>query len=294
MNGNGQQQQEFVVGGRSKVDRYKWRADTRAGELRWIHKKDLRVDHRYQRQLNENKVKAIAASFSWPAFGALTVAERTDGALFLITGQHRKAAVDRRSDVTDVPCVVFRMTDIREEADAFLTEATQKKPLTSVERFKAQLETGDPTATLVDRLLSEAGRSASVSVSGDGSTTIRCISVMMNAARTNPDRLTRVWLLVTRLCDGRFINEMLLDGLLMLDAKAKEPITAERWSERIISVGPERLLEAARRAAAYYAKGGAKVWSLGMLEAINKGLRNRLKLKTGEGDGDDEIHIGVD
>jgi hypothetical protein len=44
------------------------------------------------------------------------------------------------------------------------------------------------------------------------------------------------------------------------------------------AAGADGLLGAANRFAAAYSKGGAKVWGLGMVEAMNKGCRTHMKL----------------
>lgn len=145
----------------TKVAKYKWRTDTRPGELMMIPKGSLEVDSAYQRGQNELKVQHIASSWSWPAFGALIVARRGDR-FFVIDGQHRALAAIRRADVSDLPCVVFPMENIEQEALAFLDSNTSRKPLTTADKYKASLVVGDEVTTLVNNLIVASGRTVDV------------------------------------------------------------------------------------------------------------------------------------
>jgi myo-inositol-1(or 4)-monophosphatase len=56
----------------------------------------------------------------------------------------------------------------------------------------------------------------------------------------------------------------------------------KRLNRRLRDIGAEQLLEAANRAGAFYARGGAKVWADGMLNACNKGLHNKFAIGADE------------
>ena len=62
-------------------------------------------------------------------------------------------------------------------------------------------------------------------------------------------------------------------GFFYISKNLDTPIEDTRLRKRILKLGPQALLRATMRASAYYASGGYKVWALGMLEDINKGLR---------------------
>lgn len=50
-----------------------------------------------------------------------------------------------------------------------------------------------------------------------------------------------------------------------------------RLSKRLMEIGAQRLLDGATRAAAFYARGGPKVFADGMLQEINKGLHGKFQ-----------------
>jgi hypothetical protein len=263
--------------GMSKVERYKWRTDTERGELRWVHKSQLNIDTVYQRGMSEKKSLTIASEFSWPAFGVLVVAERGDGRLFVIDGQHRASGALRRSDVAEVPCIVFSMADVREEAGAFLDGNTLRKPLSGVDRFKARLQTGDPAAVFSDQLIRAHGRVVS---SSDGPNTVRCIGSVLALADSDPARLSRVFALTHAICAGVVLSERILEGLMYLDARCPPgvSVTDRAWYQRFTKIGAAELIRGVRVATEYRAGGGTGVWAEGLLNVVNKGLQEARRL----------------
>jgi hypothetical protein len=137
--------------------------------------------------------------------------------------------------------------------------------------------TGDPAALHVSDLVEREGRKLSKNL---GATTLSCVGLMLRQARQNPAALDSVWAVVTAICAGKPIYERLLDGLFYIETHIAdgEHITDAAWLKRIIKAGPEALNDHANRAAAFYSRGGAKVWASGMIEVLNKGHRNRLEM----------------
>jgi hypothetical protein len=257
----------------TKEARYSWSISEKMGALQWIHKKDLIVDD-YQRVCNNSATLRIARDFSWPAFGALTVAKR-DGRFYVFNGQHRKAAADKRSDVEMLPCVVFESADKRGEAQEFLRSNVCVKPPTIVDRFPAMLQTEDRAASVVSELCQSIGRVVSTNA---GPNSVSCVGKLRALAAKDPDRLRRIWPTISSLCDGKVLNVILVDALFYIDERLTdgETVANGRWLKRIREVGYDRMLDGARRAASLYSRGGPKQWAIGALEALNKGLHNKL------------------
>jgi len=273
-------QEVHSVGNKDKIERYDWKLLDQPGELRWLNKKVLRVDEQYQRKATEPKVKELARAWSWLACGALLVAER-EGVYFVFDGQHRALAALRRSDIDKLPCVVFRTAGSKEEAEAFLRANKNRKPLNGLAKFRAATTAEHPAALLVDKLITSVGRTASETSSG---TTVRCLALMMGHAERQPEVLQRAWPLVATVCMGKPVHERILDGLLYIENHLPEgqSVVDKEWQKRALRVGYDGLLGAANRFAAAYSKGGAKVWALGMVEAMNKGCRIHMTLAGNE------------
>ena len=265
----------FTSTGQSKVERYKWAKGCGPGYLRWVKKTDLNIPDEYQRRLNEAKTVAIASEFSWPAFGVLIVGERQDGKLFVIAGQHRTAAALRRSDIDDVPCVIFKLTT-EQEARAFLTEATHRKPLTAIDKYKAELIVKRPATVLVHKLLTESGR---VAVAGGMSPRhVACLGMLTTLADKQPEALTKLWPLISQLTDGVHLQEKHVAPLMYIERFANESLLSPRWTKRVLALGASGVVDAANRAGAYYKHGGAKVWARGVVDALNRNLTEARKL----------------
>ena len=122
----------------TKIERYKWLSTNAPGDLEYIHKTLLIVDHAYQpyqRPFNPAKARRIAGDLNWAAFGVLLVARRRDGRLYVFDGQHRHAAAMLRSDIQKLPCAIFNLEgSIEDEATTFLVVQKERKALTEPNR----------------------------------------------------------------------------------------------------------------------------------------------------------------
>jgi|SRR5579872_1490985 len=272
--------EETVHGGQSKVERYGWARPDQPGELEWIAKEDLTVDHKYQRAANDAKCLQIAKTFNWPAFGVLIVARRGHK-LLIVDGQHRWLGVRRRSDVSEVPCIVFESAGVVGEAQTFVDAQTLRKPVCAADKFKALLVSKDKIALGVQALFEGTGRRVDKFSSA---TTVSCVALLLKLQGTNPDVLAKVWPLVLRLCEGAPLTDRVLAAVVYVEAHLPDGIslTDEKWTKRLLKVGVEMVQRQIAVASGYMASGGVKAWATGLCDIINKGLteRGRLQLKT--------------
>jgi hypothetical protein len=268
---------EMSHGSTSKIDRYSWVLKDRPGDLLSISKHELFVDESYQRHANEKRVLALARAWSWVACGAIVVGER-DGRWWVIDGQHRVLGARRRSDIDKLPCIVFQTSGATEEANGFLNTNVNRRPMYTFEKFKALLKSEQPDAMLASQLIASARRQPATSTGHD---TVSCLSTLMNACKNSRDCIVRLWPMISVLCEGKGIPEKLIQGLIYLEERMPEgeSLSDKKWAQRLSAVGSETLVQSAQKSAAYYSRGGAKVYADGMLQAINKGLRNRLEIE---------------
>lgn len=265
--------------GHTKVKHYGWTLKDSPGDLVWINKEALTVDHSYQRYAKHTKVLQIASKWSWLACGVIVVAKRrTDQSFYVVDGQHRVLAALKRSDIEALPCIVFETDSAKQEAAGFYDANTGRRLPTALEKWKAQLMRGDATTTFAEELIRMSGREA-----GDqtGPGHVRCLTALLRAVEVDRQMLERMWPLVVEVCHGQSLHERLFDGLLWIESRLPkgQSLTEKRWRERVMRVGFTGLLDAAQRAATFYARGGAKVWGLGMLEALNKGCRIHIEIQ---------------
>jgi hypothetical protein len=260
----------------SKVERYGWKVKDAPGQLVYIDKNQMCVDHTYQRNLVEAKVRELSREWSWMACNVITVAER-DGEYFIVEGQHRHAAALRRSDITELPCIVFQSDSVQSEAEGFLLANGNRKPVSSVGKFKAQIVSGNETAVYIDKVLRRYGMKI---VEGQAKKPLQLKSVnsCYRMAKQSKESFEKVMGLVAELCEDAPIKERLVAGLFYMQTNGLD-VTDKALRKRILAVGEARLLDGANRAAAFFTSGGAKVWAQGMLEEINRKLRNKYELR---------------
>ena len=159
---------EQTAQGLDKVSRYNWTMRNVPGQFLMIPKTDLEVDAAYQRnRINQRRVDALTRTWDWIACGCLVVALRDDNKWFVVDGQHRKLAADQRSDIQELPCLVFETGTRREEAVSFLAinqgrvgVATARFTTQSVDPFDVlHLEPTQARGWDQGKLLSEKQRS---------------------------------------------------------------------------------------------------------------------------------------
>jgi hypothetical protein len=231
----------------------------------------------YQREHTLTKVKEIAARWSWVGCGALTVAFR-DNAYWVVDGQHRLLAAMRRSDIQDLPCVVFFVEDAKDEAEGFLIANTNRKPITALAKFKAQLATGDTTAANVQRALAKNGLKLGTNSHSTG--VFNAVQLAMTIATADLDGFEAVLGIAAPLAKAEQtgVHARIIEGLYYIHCRIDGGVLNRRLRDRINQVGQAALLSGIAKAAAYYERGGAKIYADGILQTINARLQNRFEL----------------
>lgn len=262
--------------GVDKIKRYGWEIKDGIGELKFLHKDVLQIHPAYQREAMMRKVIEIASCWSWVGAGAIVVGERT-GEFWVIDGQHRVLAAKRRSDITQLPCVVFKTEGIKQEAIAFLDLNAGRKPVTSIGKFKAMIAAGDEHACAVKNILDAYGVSIKKTAFKPGE--FKAVSWAIKRAKEDVDKFDLIVSVALELSTDIYLQEMLLDGLWYINENVPNGISDKRLYDRLLAIGARRLIESAKKASAYFVKGGSKVWAIGMIEEVNKGLRNKFSLR---------------
>lgn len=260
-------------GGLSKVSRYKWSMKGVPGEFLMIPKEEINIDMSYQRDLHENKVIAIASAWSWVGCGVIIISER-GGKYYAMDGQHRVAGSMRRDDIKSLPCLVFKVATLEEEAQFFLDLNTLRAAMSALEKQKALEVSDDDAANYIKSLLKSHGLNLTKAAREQGE--IKCIAQLRRMFFEDRIAMETVLGLAVTISDT-VINKDLLDGLFYLHTHGCD-LTDARINNRIVKTGGEILTNEARKMRSLQGKGGAKVCGYGMLEVINKGLHKRITL----------------
>lgn len=184
----------------------------------------LIIDGRYQRQLNEHRVGRMVEQWNPSLLGTLEVSERENGTYAVFDGQHRLSAL-KALGIKKAPCIVHRGMGAQQEAELFVKLQRDRRPPTPVERFKAQVFSGDSEAVKIADAITLAGFRVGTNI-GD----LRAIaSVERVASRHGHDILLKT--LVT-IRDAWYGDEYALDGTIIGGLASVLDDYADRWDER--------------------------------------------------------------
>lgn len=267
----------FYKNGTVDVKKYGLTIVDEPGKFELINKNKLMIDRSYQRSASEIRVKLINKDWSWVACGAIIVAKRKEG-YFVVDGQHRVLAALTRPDITTLPCIVFNVKDIKDEAQGFITTQVGRKPLQVIDKFNALVISGDKTAILVQELLDEFGLRPGKSFKSPKN--VQCLSVLMRWIEFDSDIIENIWPTIVELCKGNTITKDIVDGIAYVANYAEdEGILTDYWKKRLLRVGYDKVVDSIHKSKIYFNKGGEKICGIGVLNALNKGNRAKIKIK---------------
>lgn len=264
--------------GVDKVKMYGWVFADSPGELAMVDKRLLRVDSRYQRDLKLSRVISLVSEWSWVSCGALIVAKRADESLWVVDGQHRLLAAQRRSDISTLPCVVFSVSEVEDEARNYERANSNRGSMKGHDLFKSRLFSRDPIALAVNDLVAASGRRIGAQSSPKE---VNCVGLLYKLAKDNGAVLKTVWPVIVDVCDGNILSSRIVEAICFVESRMPEgeSLSDHRWRSRLTHAGYEELSASMTRFAAAFAKGGARPWAIGLLAAINKGLHKKLVVK---------------
>lgn len=128
---------------------------------------DLAVDHTYQRDLDQARVRQMVEAWDPTMLGVLDISDRGPDAsprYAIINGQHRHAAAvgaDPRGKDAPLVCNVHRGLTVAEEAGLFHELDATTRRLTSWDRWHARRAAGDPVVADIERIVTAHGMKCS-------------------------------------------------------------------------------------------------------------------------------------
>jgi Family of unknown function (DUF6551) len=115
----------------------------------------LKVDMSYQREQAESLVTTIVTRFDLNKFEAPTVNIRPDHSHFVVDGGHRVEAA-RRLGMSTLTCRIVHVGE-EDEPGLFIELNRQRRWVTPVQTFKAEVANGNPSSIEIERCLSDRG-----------------------------------------------------------------------------------------------------------------------------------------
>ncbi|KKC27338.1 hypothetical protein WP12_04005 [Sphingomonas sp. SRS2] len=132
--------------------------------IEWVQIDRLLVDDSYQRSIETGPSRAlirrIATEWDWRLCVPLMVSRRPDG-LYVIDGQHRRAAAGMRNDIPQLPCCVSTYGGPADEAAMFVAANRARRAINRLDDFHAAQAGGDEDAIAVAALITRVGFSVS-------------------------------------------------------------------------------------------------------------------------------------
>jgi hypothetical protein len=255
------------------VKNHGWTDNTVPGVFALIDKNSIHIPGEYQRKQIESKVSNIARDFSWPAFGTLLVAQRPDGSLMAMDGAHRLFAVRKLGTVTNVPCMVFKMERVEEEAKAFIDANTNRKQMTAVQAHRAALLAGQYEAVVAQELVDKCERIIS---EGLWDRSFSAIGTLKDEIKRDEKAARNAFVVAHAICHKRNIHANMLRGLCYIEAalnRKGRTLNDKFCTDRLVKIGADRLIERITYMVKAKGKGGGKVVAEGIVAEFNRNLR---------------------
>lgn len=251
----------------SKVEKFHWHPLGKQGKFELIPKDEIQIDHAYQRDAtSQTRIVAIARDFAWTAFGVLLCVRREDGKVWCFDGQHRKLAADKRSDIDKLPCIVFSVNDLREEAKAFLSANTVRGAVASLDKYRALIACEDPTALAVRDIVQSTGHQI-----GSGAR-VRCVAFLMKAMTLDPDVLRRTWPIATRIAQDHSVTDELVKAAFTAERvmiRTKQGSLADKHNRALLAKISYDQFEVANKKTLAYFGGGEKSHARALIDCLN-------------------------
>lgn len=224
-------------------------------EMRLIEIDSIHVDPAYQRDLDEKRVKKVAAKFKQGAAKAVSLSRRPNGSLWCYDGQHT-IEIYRAAGFTHVPAVIVN-GDMQKEADWFEELNQSVKRVSARDRQRAGVVAEKKSALDVQDLLDRFG--IQVSKGGLRAGMTNSVGAIGRYVSADPARLA----LAMRAIDVMWKNEteawsgVVLRGMFEACGKVGQGDLVKACKAKRVT--PRRILDwcSARQTAAGSGGGGA-------------------------------------
>lgn len=263
----------------TQTRRKKWNEirDDNKGRFMEISKNELSIDHTYQRRLNNLHVNRIAKEWSWPKCGTLDVIRRLNGSLIIVDGQHRWEAAQLRPDIITLPCMIFELNKIEDEAELFGTINRVQKKLTSVEGFRSDLIRKDELALKIISIISTTGHGIENSKQIKA---VRCVDTLKWAIKLQgSDKFRKAWPLLVEIHGNHQINGRILSSVYWLYAKTEGLLDKPIFRKRLIRAGVSGLEEHITMGIKVFGGGSIRNLAIGLVPFLNKGIQEKNRIK---------------
>lgn len=262
-------------GAMDKASKFRWAKESQKPELRWIRKELLNLDDNYQREARSNAaVMRIARDWDWMLFEALGVVEREDGTFWVYSGGHRLRASFYRRDIPELPCAVFKVNNLTDEARAFVAGAMMRCSISSFDSFRASVVASEPDAIATNEVLDRLGLRAKKTCSGPND--IKCIHTIRKCVSEDVVTAESVLALLKSLSGEDHVDGRVYAGLFRLVRHFNGRNFLGENADKLSQISQREMQIAVRQMIAETGKGGEFTAAKAILGLVNKGKKKKI------------------
>ncbi len=118
---------------------------------------EIEIDRQFQRELDENRCKAMAKELDMNRIGVPVLSRRKNGSLVALDGQHRVYALQMAEHTAAILCEVHDGLTVTEEAELFLKLNGGRKAVHVHDKWKARIVANDPIALEIKGIMDSLG-----------------------------------------------------------------------------------------------------------------------------------------
>lgn len=239
----------------------------------WVKISELEIDGTYQRDETKSTIAKIAKDLDPRKFGAIIVGVRKNKRKFVIDGQQRLAAAII-AEMTEVPAMVFEVACIGDEARVYSGMNKDRKALSAVDRFKADVVAKDDIALHIKDVVESTGYLIKL---GSARNTVACVNALEICCKRDRDTFDGVWRLMAEVYGGLPVIDLILKGVFRLEMHLRslgEPSLCSGKNRRdLITLGPDGLKKAIHASIGYHESKSVVIYADGIAKSLNKKRR---------------------
>ncbi len=243
-----------------------------------INKNKLQIDGRYQRRQKKSLVSHIAQNWNWQKFGSLIVSERKDKSYWVVDGGHRATASFYRTDILNLPCVVYRFKNLAEEAKIFSEINQRREAVKAQDIYRSDNFAQEAPAVATEKILTECGYNIRKNSKGKGS--FAAIGTLHRITKENPELAHKTFKACSQIAEGRHFPAEILNGLFYLAKKQHsngvDIFESNYWISNLIKTGVTGCRQAIQEKKKLFYRTGPNICARALMDIMNKRKRNKL------------------
>jgi hypothetical protein len=264
--------------GLSKKEHYSWSdLDSKCEHMR-LPINLLRVDSSYQRgEASNQSTIDKAKNMQHAAIGAIIVAKRNDGSLWIVDGLQRTLAAKKRGDVNEIDCMVFNSHGPKHEAEVFLLCNKGRVAVSAMHKYRTSVTAGRLPEREIDEWLTNNGYQVA---DHSGINMIRFPSRLIQAWQMNPEATKQALLITTEICGDDPVCDVFSGVAILL----RNGINVKSEVKKIITLGgATRILKEINTIAVTLAVAKSlRVCGMGVLAVINHKRHRKITVQSWE------------